>query len=278
MDKSVESSKYDKKYFGERYQHVDYKKVKNPEEFGHIYQKSASMLILNENDRVVDLGCGSGQLSFLLYLKYGCDITGVDYSSDAIYFCEKNLNILESQKKYSDIKNKVRFLHCDNINLPDFKGVKAVFLIDVVEHLFDEEIEFILKKIKTWRGEKEISVVIKTDNNNYLRFIDFPLKAISVFLGKKTWREIKEDREWNLDRHVNLTTASRLKRKLFSLGYQTLKVKYPSLENKIIKAQLGALGKYKILVWLAFILGKPLYFLRPSFTILAVYRNSGKVH
>lgn len=276
MNKSVDKSKYDKEYF-KRYEYVDYLRINDIENFGHIYQEAGSVIEFNQNDEIVDLGCGSGQLDFYLYLKYGCDVTGIDYSPDAIYFCEKNLNILGSREKYSDIKNKVRFLHCDNNNLPNFNGVKAIFLIDVVEHLFDKEIELILNKIKEWKGEKGIYIVIKTDNKNYLKFIYRPLEIASVLLGINSLKKIREDKKFHKERHVNLTTASKLRKKLSSLGYKILRLNYPSLEKEIIKAQLGTLGKYKILVWLAFIFGKPLYFLRPSFTILASYKNNEKI-
>jgi cyclopropane fatty-acyl-phospholipid synthase-like methyltransferase len=270
MEKSVDSSKYNKDYFGERYQYVDYEKIKNVSEFGHTYQKAGSILLLKENDKVVDLGCGSGQLSFYLNMKYGCDVTGVDYSPDAIHFCGKNLEILSGRSEYKDIRKKVRFYLSNNDNLPKFENIKAVYLIDVLEHLYDEETKLILEKIKKWETEKGIYLIIHTDNNNYLRFVRPFTDFISVFLGKTTWKKIKEGKEWDAERHVNLMTARVLKKKLEACGFRIKKLKYSPIDEEMVKVHLGQASKIKPLLYLAYFFGKLFYFLRPSFYMLAI--------
>ena len=148
MTKSVPSSEYDKAYFEGRYQNIDYTKLEGGNGFDHIYQKAGSMLELGESAKVVDLGCGTGQLAFYLYLKYKCYITGIDYSPDAIYFCHKNANALDYFQEYADLGKKVNFLQANNDNLPNFQNIQAVFLVDVLEHLYDEEIDLVMDKNK----------------------------------------------------------------------------------------------------------------------------------
>jgi len=267
MSKSIPASKYDEQYFEERYGNVS--------ETDHIYQESASLIKLTENDKVIDLGCGTGQMSILLNLKYSCDVLGIDYSPDAIRLCRENLQKAVEEKKGIEAA-KVRFLCCDNDKLSDFQGIKAVFLVDVVEHLYDEEINLVLAHIKKWNNDK-IYVVIHTDNNNYLKFLRPVGDFISIHLGKASSQKIKENKKIELERHINLTTARNLKRKLSKHGFSVLKINYPEMSREIIAAQLPIIGKYKALLYPTYFFGRLFYFLRPSFYLLAVYDKNSYV-
>ncbi|MDP1845634.1 MAG: class I SAM-dependent methyltransferase [Candidatus Moranbacteria bacterium] len=274
MEQRVDPSTYDECYYAGRYQNIDYQNLKRLSEFDHIYQKAGSMLQLEERDRIVDFGCGAGHMSFYLYLKYKCDITGVDYSRDAIFLCEKNLTTLEGRSGHSVIRERVRFIFSDGDNLPDFEGVRAVFLIDVVEHLYDHELDSILSKIRKWSGEKEIKIIVHTDNNYYLKFIRPITDLLAVCFGKATFQKIKKVKVEEAKGHINLTTASKLKRKLISHNFNILKIEYPSMDIAITKNQLGPIAKYRIILYPIFYVGKIFYFLRPSFYMLAKHRNS----
>ena len=60
---------------------------------------------------------------------------------------------------------------------------------------------------------------------------------------------------------------------LASHNYQTVKVVYPAMEIEQIKIHLGELSRYLIILKTAFFLGKYLYFLRPSFYLLAKFEG-----
>lgn len=274
MKQRVDPSVYDEKYYAERYQKIDYNDIEGLGDFDHIYQEAGSMLQFQEQDKIVDFGCGVGHLSLYLYLKYKCDITGVDYSPDALFLCENNLKMLESQREHSSIREKVRFLLFDSDNPPNFKGIKAVFLIDVVEHLHDYELDLILDTMANWRGKKGIQLVIHTDNNNYLRYVRPITDFLNVCLDKTTFQELKRGKMEVAKGHVNLATASKLKRKLASRNFKVLKIKYPSMDLAITKNQLGPITKHWIILYPIFFIGKILYFLRPSFYMLARHENS----
>lgn len=269
MPSSVDPAVYNAPYFQARYQNIDYQKLKDLNEFDHIYQTAGALIRLKADDKVVDFGCGAGHLAFYLYLKYGCDITGLDYSPDALFFCHQNLNMLKNRKEYSYIGEKVRFLPSVLNNLPDFKNIQAVFLLDILEHLYDGEIEVVLEKIKNWSGKSSLQIVIHTDNYNYLRFVRPLTDWLLVTLGKKTRGKIEEEKALVARGHINLTTAKELQRKLKKQGWKILKTKYPTININLVQAHLGALGKIKPIVWLAYGLGKVFYFLRPSFYIVA---------
>jgi cyclopropane fatty-acyl-phospholipid synthase-like methyltransferase len=271
MKNSVEVSKYDSQYYRERQEFTAYDQLKNPEEFSHIYQKAGSMLKLGENDKVIDLGCGSGQLSFYLYLRYGCAVTGIDYSTDAISLCQKNLNILANRKEYPSIKEKIKFQLSDNASLSDFQGIKAVFLVDVLEHLYDDEIKIVLDKIMSWAGKNGIYLIIHTDNNDYLKFIQPAINWVSLFLGKTTTERIIREKKFDQERHINLTTPAKLRRKLAASGFKVVKKQYPAMGRDILKNHLGPIGEYRFILYPIYFLGKLFYFLRPSFYLLAKY-------
>lgn len=270
MVKSVDTSKYDDQYFKERREYSAYDQLRDPNEFSHIYQKAGSMLKLEKNDKVIDLGCGSGQMAFHLYLKYGCNIAGIDYSQAAIEIGQNNLSKLSSRPEYSNIRNKVEFFHSDNDHLPEFSDIKAVFWIDVVEHLYDHEIEEALEKIKKWKRKDGMYLVVHTDNNNYQRFVRPVINFLAVIFGKTSLRELRKNKEHEMERHINLTTAYKFRKKLSANGFKVLKISYPPMEIGIIKAHLGGLGKIGIIVHSIYYLGKIFYFLRPSFYLVAL--------
>jgi SAM-dependent methyltransferase len=273
MKSSVDSSLYNSQYFKDRYREVNYRKLKKLSDFENIYQKSGSLLKLDENDEVIDLGCGTGQLCLCLYLKYGCDITGVDYSPDAIGICNANIRELEKESGFNNIGKKIKFLLVNNEQIPDFQDVKAVYMIDIIEHLYNKEIDLVLHKIKEWSGENGIYLVIHTDNNNYLKFVLPLTNFISVVLGKTSYRRIKYEKEIVMKGHVNLTTAGNLVKKLRLKNFDIVKLEYPEINLEITKSQIGPIGKNKIILYPIYFFGKLLFFLRPSFYLLAKYKK-----
>lgn len=242
--------------------------LKDISRFERSYQKASSMIKLGEDDTVVDLGCGTGQLPIFLYLKFSCNVIGIDYSEDAIRICEENKEKIA--KKDIDSIKKLQFYRHDNAHLPEFRGIKAVFLIDVIEHLYNEEIHLILEKIKGW-NEKKISIIIHTDNDYYLKYVRPWLDFLAVVLGKTTYQKLNEGHAEVAERHVNLTNANRLKKKLALNGFEILKVEYPSIDTAVIKSQIGPIANYWIILYPILFLGKILYFLLPSFYMLAEY-------
>jgi len=268
--KSVPSSEYNREYFQGRYQNLSEEMLKDISRFERSHQKASSMIELGEDDTVVDLGCGTGQMPIFLYLKFSCNVIGIDYSEDAIRICEENKEKIV--KKDSDSTKKIQFYRYDNDYLPEFHDIKAVFLIDVVEHLYDNELDLVLEKIKRWG--KEIKIIVHTDNNYYLKYIRPMFDLLAVFLGRTTYRKLNEGHAEVSKRHVNLTNANRLKKKLALYGFEILRIDYPPINTAAIKDQLGSIADHRIVLYPILFLGKIFYFLRPSFYMLAEYRDS----
>lgn len=259
--KQVNSKYYNQKYFKFQSASPDFSCKISQKDFHKKYQEIASIIKLQSKDHICDLGCGTGDLSFLLWLKSNCQITAIDYSPDAIKICR--------QKKKLFVKNhphlKINFLNKDNLSLPQLKNIKAVFLCDVIEHLYPSEIDFVISKIKQWGNP---SIVIHTDNNIYLKISEPILNFISLLTQKTTFKKLQKMKKFHKYRHVNLTNPKKLVQTMKQYGYTQKIIKYPKIDKKTIINQLGPLAKFKFLITLSNKILKLLPFLSPSFYCL----------
>jgi cyclopropane fatty-acyl-phospholipid synthase-like methyltransferase len=269
--RSISASKYDADYYQGRYENTDQKMLDSADGFDHIYKKSASLIKLKKDDRVVDLGCGTGQMPIYLNYEFGCDVAGIDYSQQAIDLCHNNLQKFINRKNSLDL-DKIKFICCDNRNLPDFSAVKVVFLLDFLEHLYPEEIDLVLEKTKKW-NDKKIYLVIRTDNKYYLKFVRPIGDLVSIYFGGALRKNIEKGKKIESEKHINIMAVADLKKRLKKHGFSIMKIEYPEISAEMISRQFNTLGKYKALLYSALLAGKLLYFLRPSFYIVAKYTN-----
>ncbi|WP_421908309.1 methyltransferase domain-containing protein [Methanolacinia petrolearia] len=88
--------------------------------------------------RILDIGCGRGELCYAL-AKSGADVTGIDYSKDAIAIAKKTFEGV-------NISGKLLFLCCDAIKFPWEGQYDEIIATDFVEHVEDSVLENILEK------------------------------------------------------------------------------------------------------------------------------------
>lgn len=93
--------------------------------------------------RVLDIGCGRGEMVFYAATNGACAV-GIDYAKEAIKLANKL-----KEKKEKHIRGKMKFYLMDakKITLP-ISSFDVVILTDVVEHLYDEELDRIFREIK----------------------------------------------------------------------------------------------------------------------------------
>ena len=77
--------------------------------------------------RVLEVGCGDGALSGLIYKSFGCELTGLEPSADGIRYCQEMFDKYHFQGNFA-ISEGYSFQSPDNHY--DF-----VVLADVIEHL-----------------------------------------------------------------------------------------------------------------------------------------------
>ena len=166
----------------------------------------------SSNKHVLDIGCGIGQLSYLLAEK-GMKVTGIDLSID---------QALEIQtvfaEKHSYAKNVI-FKEGDALNIFDIKSTfDLITLADVVEHITEKEQLF--REIDNKLTSNGI-IAIHTDNLTKLKFLKF-LKRIIYLL---TFRNpLNYNLAWSGGEggHVGLQTPESIIGYLEKLNFKTM--------------------------------------------------------
>lgn len=64
----------------------------------------------DDNDSIVDFGCGKGRLNFFLSNRYNCSVTGIEMNKDLIN--EANRNKENYLMLHPNCKNKIEFICC----------------------------------------------------------------------------------------------------------------------------------------------------------------------
>ena len=271
--KSVDQANYDHSYYLGVYGDSFFDEVKGRfvSEHDATYDKISGLGTLKDTDKVIDFGCGNGNLSFLLSTRYHCHIVGLDYSRGAIEVCQKKLAKFNQATGQC---HKIEFLNCANEVLPDFHDINVVFLCDVIEHMYDEEITLVFNRIKTWRADGGVRVALKTDNNHYLKLIEPVLSVLGLLLGKKSLGQIIKGCQREKELHVNLTTPGILKRKLSMLGFKEVILEYPVVSRELVDKQLGSMKNIPFLSVLSVWLLKKCNFLSPTFYALYEYGSA----
>ncbi|MBI4372618.1 MAG: class I SAM-dependent methyltransferase [Candidatus Omnitrophica bacterium] len=128
---------------------------------------------IQSGHRVLDFGCGRGQLVIALAQK-GSSVLGVDFSQDAIDFAR------EYARRFPDaVQNRVEFKQMTMEELNFEAQFDVIVFNQVYEHLHDWELEILIAKFK--RALKPHGcLVISTPNLNYIRYL-FPLKRLLEF-------------------------------------------------------------------------------------------------
>lgn len=154
--------------------------------------------------KVLDIGCGRGELVLHSAIR-GAEVRGIDYSEVAL---ELAARIIPDEYKWA-----VSFGLADvkSLNEPE-NFYDLIFLTDVVEHLYDWELDLMFvavrKMLKT--GGR---VVIHTAPNRLLYDVAYPLvKFLARFKGTMMPRPIRTPYEKLM--HVNEQTMGKLRKLL----------------------------------------------------------------
>ncbi|MBP9697571.1 MAG: methyltransferase domain-containing protein [Candidatus Moranbacteria bacterium] len=265
--KQVDSHLYDKEYYENAYGQSVLSGDGTYFQTGHltIFSEMADLLRLQPSDKIVDYGCGNGDLAFFLVSRYGCDCTGIDYSKSAIDICQEKLRMIPQHQ------GRMRFINTNNDYKHNFTNIKAVYLADVVEHMYDPEIELILSQIKGW-GEN-VHIVVHTDNTFYLNTIRPVFDFIHIVLGIRTWKEVREANRHDRSLHVNLTNPYRLRHLMHKNGFEEVFFKYPTLNKEtLVRNQLGKLQNIPFIISFSLAALKIFDFLSPTF--YSLYKKS----
>ncbi len=153
--------------------------------------------VLKKNSKVLDIGCGEGNIGLLLAQKNN-DVTGVDISSKAISVAQKKAKIL-------NLKDKTTFLVQDAHYLKLKNKFDIAICIEVLEHVKDDTriIKNIYKQLK-----KTGTLIITVPSKNAPLYKLKSIKAYDQKIG-----------------HLRRYSAKTLSNKLKEGKFKVLKIK-----------------------------------------------------
>ena len=173
---------------------------------------------IKKNQKILDIGCGRGELTFWAAEK-DCQATGIDYSINAVKLAK-----LAQAKRSSTIKARTKF------KLMDAKDLKfpphsfdAVFLVEILEHIYPEEQDQVFRQIKKIL-KPDGFIFIHTAPSSWFndftyKYWCYPISSLLVFI----WKLITGNSYPNLAPPKQIRTASHLIMHINEPDYFSLK-------------------------------------------------------
>jgi ubiquinone/menaquinone biosynthesis C-methylase UbiE len=174
---------------------------------------------------VVDVGCGRGEI-VIHSAHFSAYTWGLDYSFEALSIAHKLISNEENQlyKNYM----AVQLSKSDQLPFAS-ESVDLVFMLDVVEHLYPDELKNTLDE--AWRilREKGRLVIHTMPNLNYYQY-GYPIYRFIQRVRRVKLPSNPRER-WNYSHvHVNEQTPKKLKEELKSSKFQAKVWLYPAQE------------------------------------------------
>ncbi|OGH11509.1 MAG: hypothetical protein A3B38_01735 [Candidatus Levybacteria bacterium RIFCSPLOWO2_01_FULL_36_13] len=181
------------------------------------FKEIVPYLKIHKNLKILDIGCGRGELVYYC-AKLGGKSYGIDYAKDAIQLA----NLLK-EKKDASIKKRMSFIQMDAKKLlfPS-SFFSTVILTDVVEHLYEEELELVFKEIKRVLRPQGSLIIHTAPNrlfNDYIyKYYCYPMSTLIVNL----WNNFSRNKYPNIAMPSKLRADSHSKMHINEPTYYSL--------------------------------------------------------
>jgi 2-polyprenyl-3-methyl-5-hydroxy-6-metoxy-1,4-benzoquinol methylase len=186
----------------------------------NVYSSAIEMTEPKKTDRVMDIGCGRGELCVML-AKRGVSVLGIDYAKDSVALCEELRGMLPANQK--KLINFQRGSLLDR-NLKLKKNYyDFIYFLGVIEHMTVSEANRALEKIYSLL-RKGGRVVIHTNNFYFEKLahlgVAFVYHGFRVFtdFGSKSIEKTKNPYEHF---HINYYSSDSLTKALRGSGFDT---------------------------------------------------------
>lgn len=159
--------------------------------------------LINEEMRVLDIGCGRGEIVFYCSFK-GARSTGIDYADASIKLADS-----ARSKMSKKIQRNTKFIKMD---AKDLKFPKSSFdliiMSGIVEHLYPEELELVFAQIKRVLRPKG-KLIVSTAPNKIFNDITYKYYCypISTFLTS-FWNKFTKSQYPNIAKPRDIRTES----------------------------------------------------------------------
>ncbi|MCY6369420.1 methyltransferase [Clostridium ganghwense] len=124
---------------------------------------------LNENDSIVDFGCGKGRLNFYLNYSFDCYVTGIEMNN---YFYDRALcNKKDYLKKHNKKEDKINFLNCfaENYEIKPTDN-KFYFFNPFSVQIFMKVLSNILISVE--EVERTVDIILYYPSEDYIYYIE----------------------------------------------------------------------------------------------------------
>jgi len=169
-----------------------------------VKQRELDLLDPQPGDRILDLGCGRGEVVAHL-IRDGYEVIGIDYSGDALHLSRE---LLERE----DLP--VHLARCDAARLPFADGsFDRILMGDVIEHLEWEHGEAALREIGRILAPGGTVLVHTAPNLWFVRLVLPIVRLLLKFFGQRDLvKRIDEYNERRAEVHPNELSILGLKR------------------------------------------------------------------
>ncbi len=125
---------------------------------------------LNEDDHIVDFGCGKGRLIFYINYYFKCFATGIELNE--IYFNEALLNKYHYIQKNKKMENKIDF-YCtlaQNYSI-DLQDNKFYFFNPFSVQIFINVVENIMKSFE--KNPRDMDIILYYPSDDYIQYLEY---------------------------------------------------------------------------------------------------------
>ncbi len=196
-----------------------------------------SMNVKVAEKKILDLGCGRGELCIASMRRGAIKVVGLDFSLDAIEIARDHL------AKCEDLKNNdVSFIQGNALELNLNEKFDIIFLTDIIEHLYDNQLEVLFKKVQLHLAHDGL-VIIHTMPTKEFILIGQYFKFIT-FLFKRQKHHFLTFKGQAAETHVNLHHREQLERSLKDFNF---KIWYDFADRSLIKSIISRTPLVRIL-------------------------------
>lgn len=171
-------------------------------------QAVASIATVKAPGRVLDLGCGRGELTYH-FAKQGAQVTAIDYSQDAIDLVHRCF------RDEPELEQRVNFYCADVCTvelLPQEKNFDLAVAADIIEHLTPQEVDRLYQRVSQWLNRDGVFVVHTSPNLWFYQYEYARRRKLAASIGAYLPPEPRS--RYELLMHINEQSPRVLKRQL----------------------------------------------------------------